>query len=64
MRINHRQLFAGFVALLKSLNPDLWPARYKEILVDTSYETEFEGRKAVRVVDIGKASDCIMENYK
>lgn len=55
---------AGFVALLKSLNPDLWPAQYKEILVDTSYETEFEGRKAVRVVDIGKAADCIMENYK
>ena len=55
-------VLAGFVAILKSINPDLSPADYKYILIKTSYQTEYDDwgfrRKwnIPRAVDIGKAA--------
>jgi hypothetical protein len=43
---------AGFVAMLMSVKPDLAPADYKRILMETSRELMFEGRVAPRAVDI------------
>lgn len=34
---------AGFVAILKSIDPTLTPAEYKQVLVDTSYPMEYAG---------------------
>ncbi|MDR1841367.1 MAG: S8/S53 family peptidase [Holophagales bacterium] len=55
-------VLAGFVAILKEINPDLSSADYKDILVKTSYQTEYYdwgwGRywNAPRTVDIAKAA--------
>lgn len=46
---------AGFVAMLRSVNPDLPPAELKRILMDTSREIEFEGMTSPRTVDIAAA---------
>jgi hypothetical protein len=46
---------AGFVAMLKSVRPDLKPADVKRILMETSRPTVFEGRKSPRTVDIAVA---------
>jgi hypothetical protein len=46
---------AAFVAMLKSLRPELSPAECKRILIDTSREMTFEGQLATRVVDIAAA---------
>jgi hypothetical protein len=60
---------AGFVAILKSVNGNLSPAEYKEILVKTSYRryykgvADFEDGNAEHVVDIGKAVAYLKENY-
>jgi hypothetical protein len=45
----------GFVALLKSVRPDLKPADVKRILMETSRPTVFEGQKSPRTVDIAAA---------
>ena len=60
-------VLAGFVAILKAINPDLSPTGYKDILVKTSYQTEYYdwgfGRKSnvPRAVDIGNAAAYIKE---
>ncbi|TKJ38925.1 MAG: peptidase [Planctomycetes bacterium B3_Pla] len=46
---------AGFVALLKSVQPDLKPAEVKQVLMETSRATVFEGRQSPRTVDIAAA---------
>jgi hypothetical protein len=46
---------AGFVAMLKSVRPDLRPADVKRILIETSRPMSFEGREAPRVVDVAAA---------
>jgi hypothetical protein len=62
-------VLAGFVAILKSINPGLSPQDYKDILIKTSYETEYYdwgfGRKSIipHVADIGRAAAYISENY-
>ena len=46
---------AGFVAMLKSVQPGLQPADYKRILMETSRGMTFEGQVAPRVVDVAAA---------
>jgi len=46
---------AGFVAMLRSLDPDLSPAEVKEILMAASQPMEFEGRTGARVPDLTRA---------
>ena len=46
---------AGFVALLKSVKPELKPAEVKQILMETSRSTLFEGMRSPRTVDIAAA---------
>ena len=46
---------AGFVAMLKSMRPELRPADAKRILIETSRPMSFEGQPAARVVDIAAA---------
>ena len=46
---------AAFVAMLKSLRPDLTPADCKRILMQTSRELTFEGNVAPRAVDVAAA---------
>jgi len=46
---------AGFVAMLKSIDPDLSPTECKRILRETSRSMTFEGHQADRAVDIAAA---------
>lgn len=46
---------AGFVAILKEINPDLSPDEYRQILVNTSREYEYRGHQIPNVVDIAAA---------
>ncbi len=46
---------AAFVAILRSIDPDLSPAECKRILMETSRPMTFEGRRAERVVDVTAA---------
>jgi len=46
---------AGFVAMLRSLNPTLSPSQIKEILIASSHPGEFEGRLGKRVPDVAEA---------
>ena len=46
---------AGFVAMLRSLDPTLSPARIKDILLASSHPMELEGRRGERVPDLGEA---------
>jgi hypothetical protein len=46
---------AGFVAMLKSVQPDLGPADIKRILMKTSRTLTFEGQRAPRAVDVAAA---------
>jgi hypothetical protein len=43
---------AGFVALLKSINNNLTPIDYKNILMETSKEMIYKGEECPRVIDI------------
>lgn len=45
----------AFVAMLKSVRPDLTPTDVKCILMETSRPTVFEGRQSPRTVDIAAA---------
>jgi hypothetical protein len=54
---------AGFIAILKSINGRLTPREYKNILVQTSYQMEYNGEYADHVVDIGSAVRYLMEQY-
>lgn len=46
---------AGFVALMKSVDPELSPAKIKSILIDTSRPMSFDGRLAAHVPDAFQA---------
>lgn len=46
---------AAFVAMLKSVRPDLMPADCKRILMETSRPLNFEGQHAPRVADVAAA---------
>ena len=46
---------AGFVAMLRSLDPTLSPARIKDILMASSHPMELGGRRGERVPDLGEA---------
>lgn len=50
---------AGFVALLKSINNNLTPIDYKNILMETSKEMIYKGEECPRVVDIYEAVKLI-----
>ncbi len=50
---------AGFVALLKSINNNLKPSEYKNILRDTSKDINYDGEYCPRVADIYKAVQYI-----
>jgi len=54
---------AGFVAILKSINRGLTPLEYKNILIKTSYQMEYNGENADHIVDIGKAVKYLKEQY-
>lgn len=51
---------AGFVAMLKSVNPELTPAECKRILMGTSRELTFEGNVAPRAVDVAAAVRSVL----
>jgi hypothetical protein len=59
---------AGFVAILKSINRNLKPNEYKDILIKTSYKYEYKGQAAFengespRVVDMMKAATFLKDN--
>lgn len=46
---------AAFVALVKSVRPELGPAELRRILVESSRPLEFQGHTAPRAVDVGAA---------
>jgi hypothetical protein len=59
-------VLGGFVAILKSINPQLSPAECKELLASTSYsitekgENWFDINPCPRVVDIGKSVTSLL----
>jgi len=59
-------VLGGFVAMVKSIKPQLTPAQCKELLVSTSYsitekgENWFDINPCPRVVDIGKAVTSLL----
>lgn len=55
---------AGFVALLKSVKPDLKPAEVKQVLMETSRAIVFESRRSPRTVDIAAAIRSVTKNTK
>jgi hypothetical protein len=55
---------AGFVALLKSVKPNLKPAEVKQVLMETSRATVFESRRSPRTVDIAAAIRSVTGNTK
>jgi hypothetical protein len=55
---------AGFVALLKSVRPDLKPTELKRILMETSRATIFEGKESPRTVDIAAAIRSVTKPRK
>jgi hypothetical protein len=50
---------AAFVALLRSLDPDITPAQVKRVLMASSHPVEMEGREGKRVPDITEALDRV-----
>ena len=55
---------AGFVALLKSVRPDLKPTELKRILMETSRATIFEGKESPRTVDIAASIRSVTKPRK
>ena len=55
---------AGFVALLRTVRPDLKPAELKRILMETSRVTIFEGKASHRTVDIAAALQSVTKLHK
>jgi len=53
---------AGAVAILMSLEPDLSPEQVRTILMETSYEMEFEGMRSARTMDVEAAVQRVMED--
>jgi hypothetical protein len=51
---------AGAVAILKSAKADLTPEELKKLLMETSYEMEFEGRRSARTMDVRAAVQVLM----
>lgn len=61
---------AGFVAIFKSINNNLTPSEYKDILIQTSYSMNYNDRGlnrqnvyVERVADIGNAAKYLTKNY-
>ena len=50
---------AGFVAMLRSLDPTLTPARIREILMESSAPREVEARRGIRVPDVATAVERV-----
>lgn len=50
---------AGFVALLRSLDPGLSPAQIKRILMDSSHPVELDGRIGPRVPNLAEAVERV-----
>lgn len=50
---------AGFVAMLRSLDPTLTPARIREILMESGGPHEVEGRRGPRVPDVAAAVERV-----
>jgi hypothetical protein len=50
---------AAFVALLRSLDPEITPAQVKAVLMASSHPFELEGRSGVRVPDVTAAVDWV-----
>lgn len=62
---------AGFVAILKSINNNLLPSEYKDILIKTSKSISYNDRalnrqsvQVKRVADIGNAVKYLTENVR
>jgi len=55
---------AGFVALLRSVRPDLKPKEVKRILMETSQTTIFEGNRSPRTVNIAAALRSVTKPQK
>ncbi len=54
-------VLAGFVAMMMEVKRDLSPDEYKQILIATSKEMEYKGKKIEHVVDITKALEYLKE---
>lgn len=57
-------VLAGFIAMLMELDRSLSPEEYRQILIDTSREFDYKGRKVKHVVDISKAVTQLAKNTK
>lgn len=61
-------VLAGFISILKSINPSLTSKECKQLLIDTSYEVSqlgenwFDLNPCNHVVDIGKAASILTNN--
>lgn len=50
---------AGAIAILKAIRPGLTPGQLKRLLIETSYEMEFEGMTSGRTMDIWAAVQAL-----
>lgn len=56
-------VLAGFIAMLKEVNNELTPDEYREILVKSSYNYNYNGKEISKVVDISRAIQYLKDNY-
>ena len=54
-------VLAGTVAMMKQINPGLPPSEYKQILIETSKEIEFDGYKVSHVFDAWVAVTSLID---
>lgn len=52
---------AGAVAILKSLRPELTPGQLKQLLMETSYEMDFQGMHSRRTMDVRSAVERLTD---
>jgi len=57
-------VLAGIVAMMMEVKRDLPPADYKQVLINTSREFEYKGRKYEHVVDAAKALEYLKTRAK
>jgi hypothetical protein len=53
---------AGALAILKSLEPEMMPEALKNLLLETSYEMQFEGMRSKRTMDVRAAVQALKES--